>query len=340
MNLLATTLPRIAIVGDAWGDREEQHGVAFAGSNAFVLKAMLAQAGIDMTQCLLTSAFNININGDLRKLYGDKAAAIPLYRALEPGKFVDRRYEPELQRLFRELETFSPTVIIALGNVALWALCKKVGLKKYRGTPLPSHDSRWKILPTYPPQTVMRQWKLRPIVISDLAKARRESEFPELRRPSRRIRINPSLPDIEAFYFDHIQPAEIVSCDIETKAGTITEVGYATSANEALVIPFYSRERPDGNYWRTAREEIAAWSWVRRINREKQLIGQNFQYDMQYFWRTLGITCPRFAGDTMLMHHTLQPEMEKGLGFLGSIYTDEPSWKFMRQDHSTLKTED
>jgi hypothetical protein len=33
----------------------------------------------------------------------------------------------------------------------------------------------------------------------------------------------------------------------------------------------------------------------------------------------------------MLLHHAIHPEMRKGLGFLGSIYTDEPSWKLMRK---------
>ena len=335
-----TPAPRIAIVGEAWGDREEQRGTAFAGSSYFVLKEMLAQAGIEYSDCFSTVAFRVNINGDTRRLFGDKTSAIPLYRALEAGKFVDKKFLPEIERLFSELETFRPTIILALGNIALWALCKKVGVKKYRGTPLPSHDGRWKVLPTWSPATVMRQWKLRPIVIADLQKVRRESLFPELRRPSRRIRINPTLEEFQSFYEEFIVPAPAISCDIETKSGTITEVGYATSPFEAMVVPFYSRAQRDGNYWRTAREELAAWDLVAKIAREKPLFGQNFQYDMQYFWRTVGIPCPLFCDDTMLMHHTLQPEMEKGLGFLGSIYTDEPSWKFMRQDHSTLKAED
>jgi hypothetical protein len=37
----------------------------------------------------------------------------------------------------------------------------------------------------------------------------------------------------------------------------------------------------------------------------------------------------------MLLHHALQPESEKGLGFLGSVYTNEASWKLMRT--STIK---
>ena len=36
------------------------------------------------------------------------------------------------------------------------------------------------------------------------------------------------------------------------------------------------------------------------------------------------------AEDTMLLHHAIHPEMRKGLGFLGSLYTSEPAWKLMR----------
>jgi hypothetical protein len=61
---------------------------------------------------------------------------------------------------------------------------------------------------------------------------------------------------------------------------------------------------------------------------------------MNYMLRTVGIAARRMKDDTMLMHHALQPEMEKGLGFLGSVYTDEPAWKFMRAKHETLKKED
>ena len=153
--------------------------------------------------------------------------------------------------------------------------------------------------------------------------------------------MEPSLEDIADFYAEHLAPSPFLSCDIETKQGTITEVGYSTADGRyAIVIPFYSRLASDGNYWDTLSDERRAWQWVRRINGEKPLIGQNFSYDLNYFWRTVGIPCPHFLGDTMLLHHSLQPEMEKGLGFLGSIYTNEPSWKFMRTDHDQLKKGD
>ena len=43
-----------------------------------------------------------------------------------------------------------------------------------------------------------------------------------------------------------------------------------------------------------------------------------------------------YADDTMLMHHALQPESNKGLGFLGSVYTNHSSWKTMRTKVLTL----
>ena len=34
----------------------------------------------------------------------------------------------------------------------------------------------------------------------------------------------------------------------------------------------------------------------------------------------------------MLVHHALYPELNKGLGFLGSIYMNEPAWKHLRRE--------
>jgi len=43
----------------------------------------------------------------------------------------------------------------------------------------------------------------------------------------------------------------------------------------------------------------------------------------------------------MLLHHALYPELPKGLGFLGSIYTNEASWKLMRRERSdTVKRDE
>jgi hypothetical protein len=60
---------------------------------------------------------------------------------------------------------------------------------------------------------------------------------------------------------------------------------------------------------------------------------------MHHLWRTMGIPVPFASDDTMLLHHALQPELDKGLAFLGSIYTNEAAWKFQRKN-ATAKRED
>lgn len=330
----------IMIVGEAWGEHEERAGEPFVGPSGGVLKSMLRHAGIDYADCYATNVFNFRPRDNkLEALSAPKAEAIPGWPQLGQKLWISARYKSELDRLLAEVETVRPNVILALGATPLWALCKVLGIKKYRGTPILAADGRTKILPTYHPAAIMRQWKLRPIAIADLQKARRESLSSQLVRPRRFIYVEPSIDDIAWFYEKYIAEADVVSADIETKQGTITEIGFAPCWDRALVIPFYDRSKR-GNYWSTPSEELAAWRWVQRICEEKPLIGQNFSYDLQYLWDKNHISTPVVEDDTMILHHAMYPELEKSLGFLGSIYTDEPSWKFMRADNETLKQED
>jgi hypothetical protein len=57
---------------------------------------------------------------------------------------------------------------------------------------------------------------------------------------------------------------------------------------------------------------------------------QNGLYDLHYIWRTWRIAPRNCLHDTMLRHHAEYPELPKSLGFMGSVYTDELSWKLMR----------
>jgi len=77
-----------------------------------------------------------------------------------------------------------------------------------------------------------------------------------------------------------------------------------------------------------------AWGWVQKILSlpNTSRVTQNGLYDIQWLWRKAGIH-PRGDSDhdTMLMSHALYPEMPKGLGFLGSVYSDESAWKELRK---------
>lgn len=334
-------MTKIVIVGEAWGrEEEEAGGVPFVGSAGRILNGMLRQVGINRDECFLTNVFNLRPQptNDIKNLCGPKAEGIPGYPALQQGKYVNAKYGPELDRLFSEISREKPNLIIAFGATPAWALLRTSGIKLIRGAPALSTSGQ-KVLPTYHPAAVMRDWGLRPIVLADLFKAVREAEYPEIRRPKREIWVEPSIDDLEEFYRRYIESADIVSVDIENIGPVITCVGFAPSKDIALVIPFFNQDSPDHNYW-SHNEEPFAWAFVKKILTEKKCLFQNGTYDMNHLWRTMGIPTMHPVDDTMLLHHALQPELPKGLGFLGTIYTDEAQWKMMRDKGGTLKKED
>lgn len=343
-------MPGIMLIGEAWGKDEAEAQQAFVGASGRFLNAMLYQAGIARRDCYVTNVFNVKPEptNDVKNLCGPKADRVPGFPALQSGKYVRNEYAGELTRLFEEIKREDPDLIIALGATPTWALLGTSGIRKYRGTPsllmgpaLAAVGRPIKVFPTYHPAAVIREHSLRPIVIADLEKAKAESEYREIRRPQREIWIEPTLADLAAFEQRFIIDSPDLSIDIETAGDQITCVGFAPTVDRAIVIPFVDPLQPDGNYWRTLADELKAWDFVRRwCAMHKRILGQNHLYDIHFLWRQYGIPMPYASDDTMLLHHALQPEMEKGLGFLGSIYTKEASWKFMRAKHETVKKED
>jgi DNA polymerase I-like protein with 3'-5' exonuclease and polymerase domains len=163
----------------------------------------------------------------------------------------------------------------------------------------------------------------------DFIKAKREREFPDLRRPVRFVHVAETYEDIRRYKEEYLDGASRVAFDVETdRRAQITCICFAASIDRVLVIPFVDQRKPQGNYFTDISEELAAWDLVAEIlDSQAEKVGQNGMYDMTYAWQQYGIPTRNYAHDTMLLHHALQPESDKGLGFLGSVYTNEASWK-------------
>ena len=163
-------------------------------------------------------------------------------------------------------------------------------------------------------------------------KAHREASFAEIRRPKRRVLVQPTIEEMLAWEQEtyRLAPFEIAS-DTETEAKQITMIGFARSPTEAMVIPFWDRTKPGYSYWPDHNSEREAWNCAERLLcYDCDKIFQNGMYDYQYILKH-GVKMKRLTRDTMLLHHSLFPEMQKGLAFLGSIYTNETSWKLWRK---------
>lgn len=335
----------IAIVGEAWGEAEEKAKAPFVGAAGYELSRLLSEAGISRNECLVTNVFNLRpLRNQITALCGPKSEGIEGYPPLIGSKHVHRRFIPEIERLGRELAGANSNVVVALGNTAMWALLGRTAISKYRGTTESSTHTAigYKVLPTYHPAAVLRQWELRSTTILDLIKAERESHFPEIRRPQREIWIEPTLTDIEDFHERYIRDSQLLSVDIETSGNQVTCIGFAPSPNVAIVIPFYDSRRKDRSYWRSESDERSVLEYTQRVLLDPRIpkLFQNGMYDIAFLYRSLGIRVRGVEHDTMLLHHALQPESLKGLGFLGSIYTDERAWKEMRGSSATIKKDE
>lgn len=363
------------LLGEAYGSNEARLGTGFVGASGIELLRMLSEAAIitltsedhafiqkfwqtsqpahiDMIwrmhpELHRTNVFNLHPPGNrIESFCGPRADGIPGYPALvKPAKYARAEFQPELDRLADELLALDPNLVIALGNTPLWALCGTTGISKLRGTTrLSTHTvTGFKVLPTYHPAAVLRQWELRPTTVADLIKAGRERGFAEVRRPECEIWIEPTLEDINDFFAKYTKPGSNVSVDIETSGDQITCIGFSSAGKScALVVPFFDSRRKDRSYWGTAKDERQAWERIAAFLGSSDIpkVFQNGLYDIAFLWRSVGIKVRGAEHDTMLLHHALQPEALKGLQFLGSIYTNHHAWKSERRGTTTIKRDE
>ena len=338
-------MTQLVIVGEYLSGKDAEEGGPWTDGLGRMYKGFLRQSGIEPRECTFINVFDFvpRPRISLDTLLGTKKEGIPNMKPLRKGKYVKAEYAPALKRLWDRINHENPNLILACGDAPTWALCagtNPIDAARGRITMGNSAINLRKVLPTYHPKTIVANWPMRMITLADLEKAEREMQFPEIRRPQRFIHIEPTLDEMEEFYQQYLVNAPTIASDIETKGHMITCVSFAGTADRALVVPFYSQAHPDGNYWRTPQEEYHAWQFVKRALRTPgaRIGGQNYQYDMQYEWREMGLPNPQFDFDTMLLHHVLQPEMKKGLGFLASVYTDEIAWKGMHRVSATDKS--
>ncbi len=306
------------------------------GQSGQELDRMINEGGLDRTQLFFTNVICAQPPGNKfdHFLVPKKEASEVALRLgqVETGRYLRDEHLPELDRLHAELAEVQPNLVVALGNKSCWALLGKTAISQIRGTCHQSRNGKWKVLPTYHPAYVLRDWSKRTIVVADLLKAEREAKFPEIRRPERWVTVNPTLEEIDDWISKYALSAHWLAVDIETARRQITCIGFAASRDRALSIPFCDPRKVGGSFWPTQEDELRAWDRVEHLlGLPQPKVFQNGIYDLQYIW-SMGLTVANPQEDTMLYHHAKFPELLKGLGFLGSIYTSEPAWKMMRHD--------
>lgn len=262
-------------------------------------------------------------------------------------KITVAEWNEAVTNLHRRLAQLSqPTLIVAVGDIALLALRGHGGILKWRGSCLVYEPLQRRLLGTVHPAALFRDPSLERRCIADWQKIARELRTPST-LPKRRHHIAPSFAEVQAFVreVDAAGKAGILAIDIETpvKMKTVKAltpkgrpttkkvrgkpfigcVGFALSPTESITIPTQRA------YWKQYGVDLAdVWEAIRQLCASPtQKVLQNGFFDTFYLLREQGITLRNWRWDTLAMHHVIDASEEHSLAYLASIYTNEPYWK-------------
>lgn len=317
---------RIMLVGEAPGADEEREGTPFVGVSGQELNRMLQEAGIMRSECFTTNVCRVRPpNNDIGAFVALKKKDVTSAHLPLRDKMVMPCVMEGYRMLLSEIDIVKPNVIITLGNLSMWALTGAWGITKWRGSllRLDGKEGGPKVIPTYHPAAVLRQWDWRAIAVNDLRRAKEHSLSRDWSAPQWSFIIRPSfsqaITTLNELY-SHLEVSELwIDFDIETRAGHIACAGISWSLTDAICLPFMCVENKEG-YWSLEEEAAVVHSLFRVLtHRNVKVRWQNGLYDAQYTFRHWHFV-PRGAQDTMIAQHSMFAALPKSLAFIASMY--------------------
>lgn len=326
---------RIMIVGEFPSERDLQVGTPFQDASGTELNRMLHEAGIMRSECYVTTVLKTRPpQGLISSFMATKKKKITAAHQLRMGLHVTPEVVAGLSELYAETEVVQPNIIVACGNLALWALTGNWSAMKWRGSLLrmvpmfkdQGELERPKVIPTYNPGQVLKQWDLRAIVLNDLRRVKQHMTSREYTNvPNWIFQIRPTFVQVMYILQElivRLDKEEMwIEFDLETYITTkhIRCAGLSWSRTEAICIPFTEAHVP---YWMED-EEAAVLFYLYKVltHKNAKVRGQNLLFDCQYthrYWHFI----PRVAHDTMISQHSLFAALPKSLDFLASMYAD------------------
>lgn len=324
---------KIMLVQDCPGYEELRASAPFQGNSGKELNRMLSEAGIMRAECFVTSVIRTQIPfNSIDRQIAQKKGDITLAHSPLHNKMVLAPFLEGLAMLEREIDLVKPRAICVLGNGPLFALTGKWGIKSWRGSELEYTSSaghKCVVIPAYPPSYILQVWKDRQITVSDFRRVKSLS-LVEYREPKQyNFLVRPGFSQVVStlrMLLDRVRAGPtVLSVDIETRAGHIACTGIAWSKLDAICIPQMVATGPGGtgNYWLEAEEIFITYLLYQLLTHPNaHVIGQNFLYDAQYFYRWFHFT-PNLKRDTMIGHHAMWSNLPKGLDYLSSMYCEE-----------------
>ena len=342
----------VMVIGDCPLALEMKNKSAYSSQSASMLFSELGKVGIPRLQIHASYVFYFRPEkGDLGALFHLTGLPVSEYTHWKQSKkdSILNFAAGDLQTLKEEIKEVNPGLIICVGRWAMYFLSGETSVADTKKSPFgtllkwrASHlklGSFWEyetphvLLPLLPPQA---SWKLPDyglVIQQDFVRAGRigksalKGEVYEYTEEARgyNFQVENSFEEVKQFFLMELSRMEAskepipYAVDVETRQGYHDCVGIAVSETEAICIPWAGLTTP--TYWLEGEEVELNYLLTEFLHHKNCFqIGQNYWYDMQYFWRDLAIKA-RASADTMVQQHVLFAGMDKNLAFLSSLYT-------------------
>lgn len=313
---------KIAIVGDFTDAFDKKSLRPFSGPGGSVLEQCLHAAGLIRGECYMTN---------MVKLYTTPANVLDEKRK----RFTEEGHR-WANRLAEELNSVESNVIVACGNAPFMALTGVYGVSQYRGYVFETNvlkDKR-KVIPTHPPAASIRgMYTYRYLISCDLKKAKHEAMTRQLIRPDRQLIYRYENVGEVMDWLDWFAEQPIVAFDIEVLNFAVSCISFSSRSDIACVVPI-------AGSW-SEEDELQIWRGIQKVlgNPNSIKVAQNSIFDIQFLLAQNGVVVRGEIHDTMIAHSVTYPELQKGLGFLGSIYCGTQMYWKDKVKFSNIKDE-
>ena len=348
----------ICMVGEAPGADEVREGRPFVGANGQELQralnsARLQRRDLHLTNVMLCQPPKNELDNLLAKVSSDNKErtkrnqmkkkqyevlvrhqpwlAEPEYEALVPTPIecCSPRLKNEVQR-FTNYITLGGTASKVIMNTTMNILGLRGGMAELEATKgLPAR----RVLPTVHPSFVLRAPRWSHVFRNDLHRASRWFRG-GLNWVTPNITYHPTAAWLESFLNTPGVPYwtyDLETDGIEPLTAKIRCVGIGSPDGQVALVGLLSKDGISRFYTGAEEQRVIAVMKHFFTDPAKMKVGHNSgSYDSNCLQAQWGIW-PEPALDTIMLHRLVESELPHSLGFVGSMYTDAPSWKTDRE---------
>lgn len=255
-------------------------------------------------------------------------------------------YDQNGHNRWRTIEaTHKPRVVLAMGQECADQFGIDGKVQKTRGSVYkkrrPKRDMY--VIPTFHPQQLKKPYNMFMdeslekgfYTAGDIRKACRvyKEGWPEGKE---NFNLSPTLPEVRRFVDEAIQEQWLLGTDLEATGLNVEYVdivvmGFAWSEEDAIVIPLTAEGGKQ--YWSPQEWPAVVLEINRLFDLGKFMFQNGVGYDIPLLRaRGWDFKLKNYVDETMVMHHTINPELPHNIGFMSSVYGRQPYWKDVMKD--------